>query len=54
MAVLKQKKVNVVSDDDSCVSSVSGCSIDLRKIFVNNRKYSAPGSWAQDSDSDDD
>lgn len=54
-------------DDDSCVSSVSGASVignefvnvavDLRKVFASQGKrlgkYSVPGSWAQDSDSDD-
>lgn len=65
MALLSKpprKVVVEVPDDVSCVSSVSGSSMitedlargaDLRKVFARNIKYSAPGSWANDSDSDD-
>ena len=65
MALLSKpprKVVVEVPDDVSCVSSVSGSSLitedltrgaDLRKVFARNIKYSAPGSWANYSDSDD-
>lgn len=70
MAILKPNKPVVVmdlADDVSCISTVSGFSVDdsnhyvssiedvkvdLHKIFATNKKYSVPGSWA-DSDSDD-
>jgi hypothetical protein len=65
MALLSKPPRKVVvemPDDVSRVSSVSGSSLitedlargaDLRKVFARNIKYSAPGSWANDSDSDD-
>jgi len=52
----RRQKLFEVPDDASCISSVSGSScdinVDLRKVFVRS-KYSAPGSWADDSDDDE-
>ena len=52
----RRPKLFDVPDDASCISSVSGSScdikVDLRKVFVRT-KYSAPGSWADDSDDDE-
>ena len=58
MAVLSGARKDEIPDDVSCVSSISGTScevkVNLRKVFAHSmKKYSAPGSWANDSDSDD-